>query len=40
MQVDPSEAWLQDECEGTAYFPQEGSGHAATIELSPQQNLV
>ena len=23
-QVDPSEAWLQDECDGTAYFPQEG----------------
>lgn len=24
MQVDPSEAWLNDECDGTAYFPQEG----------------
>lgn len=24
MQVEPSDAWLQGECDGTAYFPQEG----------------
>ena len=26
MQVDPAEAWLQDDCDSNAYFPQEG-GH-------------
>lgn len=24
MQVEPSDAWLQGECDGTAYFPQVG----------------
>ena len=27
LQVDPAEVWLRDDCDGTAYFPQEGHFH-------------
>lgn len=41
MQVDPSEAWLQDECEGTAYFPQEGGQfNLHTLGLAPYATLI
>ena len=40
-QVDPSEAWLQDECDGTAYFPQEGGQfNLHSLGLAPYATLI
>ena len=33
MQVDPAEVWLQDDCDSTAYFPQEGHFDLHTLGL-------
>ena len=41
MQVDPSEAWLNDECDGTAYFPQEGGNfNLRTLGLGLYVTLI
>ena len=40
-QVDPSEAWLQDECDGTAHFPQEGGQfNLHSLGLAPYATLI
>ena len=40
-QVDPSEAWLQDECDGTAYFLQEGGQfNLHSPALAPYATLI
>ena len=39
-QVDPSEVWLCDECDGTAYFPQDGHFNLHGANLSTFQLLI
>ena len=41
MQVNPSETWLSDECDGTAFFPQEdGSFNLSSLKISLYTTLV
>ena len=41
FQVDQSEAWLQDKCEGTAYFRQEGGlFNLDTFGLAPYATFI
>ena len=40
LQVDPSEAWLRDNCDNTAYFPQDGNFNLQTHGLSEYTTLV
>ena len=40
LQVDPSGAWLRDNCDNTAYFPQDGNFNLQTHGLSKYTTLV
>ena len=41
MQVNPSEVWLRDDCDGTAFFPQEnGNFNLSSQGISPFAALV
>ena len=33
LQVDPAEVWLRDDCDGPAYFPQEGHFHLHSASI-------
>ena len=38
--MEPSETWLRDECDGTAYFPQDGNFNLQTQAISEFTTLV
>jgi len=40
LQVDPSEVWLREECDRTAYFPQEGHFQLHSDSLSTHTMLI
>jgi len=40
LQVNPSETWLKDDCDGTAYFPEIKDGHFVSQNIPPYITLV
>ena len=40
MQVNPSETWLKDDCDGTAYFPETEDGRFNLQSIPPYVTLV
>ena len=40
LQVEPSETWLRDDCDGKAYFPQDGNFNLQTQAISEFTTLV